>query len=191
MPDPTTSTDEQLMRELAHGQDQALDDLVNRWKEKLISFLLRMTYDRPIAMDLAQETFVRVYKHRKNFRSDARFSTWLFTIATNLARNQARWKQRHPEASLEDTENYQDRIADSSPSPADAAESRETIQAIKAAVGALPPYWREALILSTYHGLSHTQIAEISGCSAKAVEVRIYRARQSLKETLAPLHRAS
>jgi RNA polymerase sigma-70 factor, ECF subfamily len=187
----TNLSDEELMRELGQGLDSALDEIVNRWREKLISFLMRMTNDRAIAMDLAQETFVRVYRHRKNFRPEARFSTWLFTIATNLARNQARWKQRHPESSLEDTENYQDRLADNVQNPADAAASRESIDAIKAAVNQLPPYWREALVLSTYHGLSHLEIAEIAGCSVKAIEVRIYRARLQLKEKLAPLRRAS
>jgi RNA polymerase sigma-70 factor (ECF subfamily) len=92
--------DIELMRCLAEGDDLALNRLMDAWSQPLIAYLIRLTGSDATAQDLAQETFVRVYRHRLEYRSSQKFSTWLFAIATNLARNHARWRGRHPETLL-------------------------------------------------------------------------------------------
>jgi RNA polymerase sigma-70 factor (ECF subfamily) len=100
----TTETDAQDgadMARLAAGHDAALNDLMERHATPVFHFLCRMLGNEDDANDLAQEAFVRVFRARESFRPDARFSTWLFTIAANLARNQIRWRSRHPNVSLD------------------------------------------------------------------------------------------
>jgi len=91
-----------LMQRLAGGEDLALNELISRWRERLAAFLLRMVGDHATAMDLTQETFVRLYTSRHSYKPVAAFSTYLFHIAANLARSHARWKSRHPTVPMED-----------------------------------------------------------------------------------------
>ena len=91
-----------LMRRLADGDDLALNELMSRWREPVAAFLLRMVGDHATAMDLTQESFVRLYTSRHRYKPVAAFSTYLFHIAANLARNHARWKGRHPTVPLAD-----------------------------------------------------------------------------------------
>src|SRR5229473_77026 len=100
----TASTDEQDrsdMAQLATGHDTSLDDLMSRHAERLYHYLLRMLQNETEASDLAQETFVRVYLNRVKFKAAHKFSTWLYTIATNLARDVRRYRARHPQLSLD------------------------------------------------------------------------------------------
>ena len=102
MPTPTTEDDDrQSMVRLAAGHDASLDELMERHAERLFHYLIRLTQDESDAADLAQETFVRVYQNRQKFDSKQKFSTWLYTIATNLIRDRWRWRARRPEVSLE------------------------------------------------------------------------------------------
>lgn len=168
------------MRSLQRGDDRALDRLMNRWQVPLRSFLYRHTQNEQDALDLAQETFVRVYRYNGRFRSDARFSTWLFAIAYNLARDHARRRGRRPTQPL-----------DTAPEPADSRhpfsseEDRERAVAVRSAIADLPDDLRAAVVLFEYDEKSHAEIAGIVGASAKAVETRLYRARQILKKSLA------
>ena len=94
------------MAQLAAGHDAALNDLMERHGEKLFHYLVRSLQDEAEAADVAQETFVRVYQNRAKFKTDAKFSTWLYTIATNLVRDRFRSKSRHPHFSLEPVMNF-------------------------------------------------------------------------------------
>lgn len=183
-----TSADEEedrdLMLALAGGNDPALNVLMRRWSPRLTSFLERLTGSHATACDLTQETFVRVYKHRRRYRPALKFSTWLYTIAGNLARNQARWQKRHPLTLLEPEELHRIEPAADTPTPAQDLEKQERAQAVRQAVLKLAPEQRETLVLSTYEGLSHAEIAEIMGTTAKVVEMRLYRARKELRELL-------
>ena len=178
---PPSDPDTADMQSLAGGHDTALNALMLRWRDKVTAFLHRMTGCPDTALDLAQETFVRVWQARRRYDARGRFSTWLFSIAANLARNHARWRSRHPEAALPED----DSRLDPSQSPDDATASREQVRAVQRAIAALPDDLREALVLSVYHDLPHAEIAAALGCSAKAVELRIYRARQQLRAALA------
>jgi len=184
--DPGLDIDIALMLRLAGGEDLALNDLISRWRDRLAAFLLRMVGDHATAMDLTQETFVRLYTSRKTYKPTAAFSTYLFHIATNLARTQARWRKRHPTVPMED-ENREIRheAVDSLPSPDESADLHERADLVNRAIAALPEDQREALLLFTVEGMSQAEVAAALGCSPKAVEVRVYRARQLLRETLA------
>lgn len=179
-------TDIVLMLRLADGEDLALNDLMARWRDRIAAFLLRMVGDHATAMDLTQETFVRLYTSRKSYKPTAAFSTYLFHIAANLARTQARWRKRHPTVPMED-EGGETRYeaVDSLPSPDESADFHEKTALVNRAIGELPDDQREALLLFTVEGMSQAEVAAALGCSPKAVEVRVYKARQTLREALA------
>jgi RNA polymerase sigma-70 factor (ECF subfamily) len=182
----TTAPDEVLMGALAAGDDPALNPLMDRWQVPLRSFLYRYTQNEQDALDLAQETFVRIYRHRARYRPGARFSTWMFQIALNLARSHARWHGRHPTDSLDrDAEAPGSRPqATNEVTPADDALRAERTAAVRHAVAALPAELRETVILFEYEDKSHAEIAAIVRATPKAVETRLYRARQQLRKAL-------
>lgn len=177
------------MTRLAAGHGAALNDLMARHAERLFQYLVRALQNEADAEDLAQETFVRVYQNRTKFDASHKFSTWLYAIASNLVRDRYRWRVRHPKVSL-DAENeateksFGDSLPDPNSSPSETIQSSERTAAVRRAVAALPEQLRIPLILSEYEEKSHAEISEILGCSAKAVEVRIYRARQQLRASL-------
>jgi RNA polymerase sigma-70 factor (ECF subfamily) len=183
----TTDSDEVLMRALAGGDDLALNGLMDRWQVPLRRFLYRYTQDEQDALDLAQETFVRIHQHRRRFRQGARFSTWMFQIAVNLARDHARWHRRHPTDPLDAKAEGPAARVELSPeaSPADGALLAERVAAVRRAVAALPAELRAAVILSEYEDKSHAEIGAIVRATPKAVETRLYRARLHLRKVLA------
>ena len=183
----TNPSDEVLMAALAAGEETALNPLMDRWQVPLRSFLYRYTQNEHDALDLAQETFVRIYQHRGRYRSGARFSTWMFQIALNLARSHARWHRRHPTESLDgDPETPNPRLqASNEKTPADDALLTERIATVRRAVAELPGDLREAVLLFEYEDKSHAEIAAMVRASPKAVETRLYRARQQLRKALA------
>ena len=184
MPDPSNDPDDACMARLAAGQDLALDELMGRWSAKLISFLTKLTGSHATACDLAQETFVRLYLSRARFRAGGTFGSFLFQIASNQAKNHTRWRHRHPEVSMDD-EFLSETAGGEHAVPDREAETSETEAAVRSAVLALPEDLRQPLVLSVYEGKDQAEIAAILGCTRKAVEMRIYRARQILRERLA------
>ncbi len=177
------------MGKLQAGHDAALNDLMERHATPVFYFLCRMTGNEDDANDLAQETFVRVFKSSKSFRSDQRFSSWLFTIAANLARNHLRWRSRHPNVSLDaeyaDTkQSLGGTLPANNPAPNEEALATERAKAVREAVDQLPDGMREAIVLCEWEECSITQAALILGATPKAVESRLYRARQLLRERL-------
>jgi RNA polymerase sigma-70 factor (ECF subfamily) len=187
--------DAQDMARLAGGHEAALNDLMDRHAEKLFHYLLRSLQDEDDASDLAQETFVRVYSNRTKFDSSQKFSTWLYAIASNLVRDRYRWRSRHPQVSL-DAENgrmetdLKDTLRTAEPGPDEQMQTEERAATVRRAVAGLPQELRQPLILAVYHGMSQAEIAQILRCSIKAVETRIYRARQHLKTALTELLQA-
>ena len=177
------------MEQLQAGQDAALNDLMERHATPIFHFLCRMVGNEDDANDLAQETFVRVFKSRDSFRTDQKFSTWLFTIAANLARNHFRWRTRHPNISLEaenpETEqSLGSTLSANHPQPNEQALAAERAAAVRAAVKNLPEDLREAIVLCEWEERSIAEAATILEATPKAVESRLYRARGILRERL-------
>ena len=183
--------DTELMLRLQGGDDLALNELMSRWQQPLVSFIYRYVGSQAEAVDLAQETFVRVFESRHRYKPSAKFSTWLFTIASNLCRNLFRWRQRHPTVALDGpssdgagSRNFAESLADEGDTPADTAERNDVAAAVKEQIDRLPHDLKTAVLLFEYEDLSHQEIAAVLRCSSKAVETRLYRARNILREKL-------
>jgi RNA polymerase sigma-70 factor (ECF subfamily) len=180
------------MARLYGGHQSALNNLMERHALKLFNYLTRCLQNEEDAADVAQETFVRVYQNRSKFDARQRFSTWLYAIATNLVKDRYRYRSRHPQVSL-DAENeatggaFWESLPDDLPSPRQTLEVEERAEMVRRAVMALPEEVRTPLLLSEYQELSHAEIGHILDCSAKAVELRIYRARKQLRTALGAL----
>jgi len=185
----TSALDRADMARLAGGEDAALNDLMDRHAARVFRFLYRMLGSEDDANDLAQETFVRVFRHRARFKPEAKFTTWLYAIAGNLARNHHRGRSRHPNVSFDalapDTgQSWGDALPASDATPREAAIASERAEAVRAAVRALPDEMREAVILCEWEDLSVADAAVVLESTPKAVESRLYRARQLLREKL-------
>jgi len=182
--------DHSCMVRLIGGDDLALDELMERWQKPLHSFILRYVGNYADSIELAQETFVRVYHHRNRFNFKSKFSTWLLTIATNLCRHHARWRTRHPTISLDDTASI-DEVSDEnlfiSPEeiPSALAGRSELAKLVKEEIEKLPHDLKTAILLFAYDNLSYAEIAAIMRCTPKAVETRLYRVRKLLAKRLA------
>lgn len=177
------------MGRLQAGHEAALNDLMERHATAVFHFLCRMVGNEDDASDLAQETFVRVFKSAKSFRASETFSTWLFTIAANLARNHFRWRSRHPNLSLDaeapgSGQSIGSALPAGSPPPSEAALVGERAAAVRAAVQKLPEELREAIVLCEWEERSVAEAAMILESTPKAVESRLYRARGILRERL-------
>lgn len=173
-------SDEEIMLALQRGEHAALNQLMMRWQVPLRSFIYRSTRNEHDALDLAQETFVRVFQHRARYRAGARFSTWMFQIALNLTRDHARRTRRRPTDPLEEVPEPATDFT-----PGHAVTDQEAAAAVRAAIGQLPADLREAVLLAEFEDLSHAEIAEIVDATPKAVETRLYRAREKLRTLLA------
>ncbi len=187
-PTGSDERDREDMARLAAGHDAALNELMERHGARLFHYLLRQLRNETDAADLAQEAFVRVYQNRAQFDAAHKFSTWLYTIATNLMRDRFRWHQRHPEVSMEaergEAGSILDALPDGEASPSERIATAERAAEVQKAVSALPADLRTALILSEYEGLTHADIGTVENCTAKAVENRLYRARNLLRKSL-------
>src|ERR1700726_4016535 len=184
--------DHSCMVRLIAGDDLALNELMERWQKPLLSFILRFVGNYADSIELAQETFVRVYHHRSRFNFKSKFSTWLLTIATNLCRHQARWRKRHPTLSLNDTpgsdemfDEYLSIAAEEIPSAL--ATRSELAKLVKKEIEKLPHDLKTAILLFAYDNLSYAEIGVILGCTPKAVETRLYRVRKLLAKRLAAI----
>jgi len=187
-------SDEDLMAEAAEGSERAFSELVGRYRSRVLNLVSRLLNDRESSDDISQEVFVRVYLHRKNYRRGAKFSTWLFTIAANLAKNEIRRRKRRRNWSSLDE--LQEQLHDSSLQLMDPKGNREAevdsaqIQGIVGeAITTLPERYRLALVLRDVEGLAYEEIAQVLGIPGGTVRSRINRARLMLKKKLEPMLR--
>ena len=175
----------------------AFEELTTRNQGRVYAYLQRFVGDPQLAEDLAQEVFMRVYKHRATYRQEARFSTWLFRIAHNVAYNALRTKSRRPEtlfnsaagqSSGDSTQfEFEENILTRSGSTPTQKVARLEKQAIvRDAVQKLPPRQRQAVLLSRFEGMSYQQIADVMATSQEAVKSILCRAHKNLKEILTP-----
>jgi len=189
------ANDQSNLLALQQGEAAALNRLIARWQRPLHSFAYRYCQNQEDAEDLVAQTFVRLYQQRLRLRENTTLSAWLFTTLTNLCHNHHRWRRRHPTVPLAGSSNQS---PDASPdnclpadyssdqlTPAGALEQDEALAAVRAAIGRLPHDLKVTLLLHHYDRLSYREIGDITGCSERGVETRLYRARQQLREMLA------
>ena len=183
--------DVQLMLKVSTGDNAAFEQLVLRYQDRLVGFFYHLIHDRSACEDLAQEVFLRIYKSRERYEPTARFSTWLFRIAHNLASNQKRGAARRREISLavqsddSDLRPSQQDVADKSAlMPTRQADSSEIRDVVRKAVEELSDGQRTAVILHKFEEMSYEEIGEIMGLGTVAVKSLLSRARSKLKESL-------
>jgi RNA polymerase sigma factor (sigma-70 family) len=180
------------MQALRSGDDLALNRIMGRHREKIFHYLIRLLQDEEEALDLAQETFVRVFLNRDKFNSKNRLSPWMYAIATNLARDRMRWLARHRNVSIETPlgngdATLSDSLRETGLSPNESLEREERVNQVKEALAEIPEELRTPLVLVEYEDMSQAEIATVLDCTPKAVENRLYRARKLLREKLSRL----
>ncbi|MGC8549484.1 MAG: RNA polymerase sigma factor [Acidobacteriaceae bacterium] len=183
-------SDSAVMLRVRDGDDAAFSFLVEKYNRPMIHYMYRMTHNQAIAEELAQEVFLRVYRSRESYRAEARFSTWLYRIATNLGVNHARdtrhertahtvyLDERDPETGTTPD------VADSSPTVEQDLVREERMKAIRRHVMALPERQRNAVLMHKYQGLDYRQIGEVLKLSESATKSLLFRAYQTLRERL-------
>ena len=187
-------TDVQLMLDVKAGDEESFELLLRKYRTPLVNFLYRMVRDSAAAEDLAQEVFLRVYRARKEYAPSAKFTTWMFRIATNLALNSVRDNRHHKmEISVDQTveanedEQRAMEVPDRTPSVEQQLLARSRSEMILRAIHALPEKQRAAVLLHKYQELDYDQIARILECSENALKSLLFRAYETLRVELAPL----
>ena len=175
------------------GNRRAFDELVERYQNRLLNFVYRTTGDRERAEDLVQETFIRVYRHLHRFDQTKKFSTWIYTIASNLAKNELRNRSRNPLVLFQTIKKNWD--ADSRPlewedntyRPDDLYRKRHLKSMVENTVDQLPEHHRTVFILREMEGKTYEEIADITKCNLGTVKSRLNRARNNFAQIIAPM----
>ena len=182
--------DSAIMLELSAGNMAGFDYLIRKYRKPIINFMFRMTRNQAVAEELAQEVFLRVYRSRETYRAEARFSTWLYRIATNLGVNHARDTRHERTASTvyldepdSETGSTPD-VADSTPGAEASLLRDERMNAIREFVMALPERQRMAVLMHKYEGMDYRQIGDVLKLSESATKSLLFRAYQTLRDKL-------
>jgi RNA polymerase sigma-70 factor, ECF subfamily len=183
-------TDAEVMLRVKAGDDSAFDFLVQKYHRPIISFMYRMAHNTAVAEDLAQEVFLRVYRSRSSYEASAKFSTWLYRIATNLGMNYSRdTRHERPENIMnldepdEETGQSPD-LADKTPSVEEEIMQQERLKAIRQKVEALPERQKMAVLMHKYQQMDYRQIADVLKLSESATKSLLFRAYETLRTQL-------
>ncbi len=174
------------------GNERAFQELVERYQTRLLNFIYRTIGDREKAEDLVQEVFIRVYRHIHRFDRSKKFSTWVYTIASNLAKNELRNRSRNPIVLFQTIKNNwedEDRplqFEDSSSRPDDMYRKRHLRALVEESVAKLPEHHRQVFVLRELEGKSYEEIAEITDCNLGTVKSRLNRARNAFAAIIEP-----
>src|ERR671921_2345317 len=174
------------------GEERALQELVERYQARLLNFVCRTIGDREKAEDLVQEVFIRVYRHLHRFDTSKKFSTWAYTIASNLAKNELRNRSRNPLVlfqTIKKTWEDDDRplqFEDATSRPDDMYRKRHLRELVDEATARLPEHHRQVFVLRELEGKSYEEIAEITDCNLGTVKSRLNRARNSFASIIEP-----
>jgi RNA polymerase sigma-70 factor (ECF subfamily) len=174
------------------GEERAFQELVSRYQTRLLNFIYRTIGDREKAEDLVQEVFIRVYRHIGRFDRSKKFSTWIYTIASNLAKNELRNRSRNPLVLFQTIKkNWQEddrplQFEDATSRPDDLYRKRHLRELVEESVAQLPAHHREVFVLRELEGKSYEEIAEITDCNLGTVKSRLNRARNSFAEIIEP-----
>jgi len=187
-------SDEELMLRVQSGVTDCYDVLVERYKVRLFNYLYRLTGNRDDAEEIAQEAFVKAYIHADKYKTIARFSTWLYTIATNLVRNRVRSRSRAPQLVSLWTRGFGDSdeervldIEDTGRTPDETINDAELSSVINRAIAKIPEKYRESFVLREINELSYEEIAAVTGLKLGTVRSRINRARNYFRQLVAPV----
>jgi RNA polymerase sigma-70 factor (ECF subfamily) len=184
-------TDEELIAQFQEGNENAYLEIVKRFKDRLFTFIYRFVGDRDLAEDLVQDTLVKVYTHRHAYREIARFSTWIYTIAGNLARTELRKRKRRATFSMSalgfGDKEYEEPSEDYVPSKV--MEGEQVEKDIRLALGKLPLHFRTVIILRDVQELSYDEISKIMKIPLGTVKSRVNRARLRLQDMLSELRK--
>jgi RNA polymerase sigma-70 factor (ECF subfamily) len=184
--------DAQVVRRFLEGDARAFTELVTRYRARLLNFIFRTIGDRERAEDLVQEVFIRVYRHLHRFDQSRKFSTWIYTIASNLAKNELRNRSRNPLVLFQtirkqwEADHRPLQFEDSSSRPDDLYRKRHLRELVEWAVSQLPEHHRVVFVLRELEGKSYEEIAEITGCNLGTVKSRLNRARNNFATIIAP-----
>lgn len=182
--------DAELMLRVKDGDSLSFALLLEKHRAPVIHFLYRMVQDRAVSEELAQEVFLRVYRSRASYEATAKFTTWLFRIATHLALNWLRDGRRERGQERLDEEGAEFRarqVRDGEPSVEQRLVSGARLEEVRRAVAALPAKQRAAVLMHKYEELEYSQIARVLGCSESAVKSLLFRAYETLRARLAHL----
>jgi RNA polymerase sigma-70 factor, ECF subfamily len=183
-------TDAQIMLRVKAGDSSAFEYLVQKYRRPMLSFMYRMAHNPAVAEDLAQEVFLRVYRSREKYEASAKFTTWLYRIASNLAVNHARdTRHQRPETTVSLDEPEKETgltmdLPDTSPTAEEAIVRRERLAAIRQRVEALPERQKMALIMHKYQQMDYRQIAQVLKLSESAIKSLLFRAYETLRVQL-------
>jgi RNA polymerase sigma-70 factor (ECF subfamily) len=183
-------TDAEVMLMVKAGDDSAFNYLVQKYRRPMVNFMYRMAHNAAGAEDLAQEVFLRVYRSRESYEASAKFTTWLYRIATNLAVNHARdTRHERPESqvSLDEPDEESGHtldLADGTPSVEENLMQTERLAAIRQRVQALPERQRMAVVMHKYQQMDYRQIADVLKLSESATKSLLFRAYETLREQL-------
>jgi RNA polymerase sigma-70 factor, ECF subfamily len=185
--------DSEVVQAFLDGDERAFGELVKRYDSRLLNFVYRTVGDRERGQDLVQETFVRVYRHLHRFDQTKKFSTWIYTIAGNLAKNELRNRSRNPLVLFQtikknwDADHRPLEWEDHSFKPDDLYRKRHLKEMVEKAVSALPEHHRIVFVLRELEGKTYEEIADITGCNLGTVKSRLNRARNNFARIVAPL----
>ncbi|MBT3605293.1 MAG: sigma-70 family RNA polymerase sigma factor [Candidatus Latescibacteria bacterium] len=179
-------TDAEILAEVAAGDIDAYGKIVGRYRGRLYNFVFRFVSEKETAEDIVQETFLRAFRKRKEYKAIANFSTWLFTIAGNLAKSELRRRKRWRLFSLhrDDESDTGMELPDETYRPDKVAESSLADDQIHDAIASLPENYRQVILLRDVEGMSYQEIAEIVDCPVGTVKSRVNRARLKLQQKL-------
>ena len=183
---PGELSDMDILAEVSSGNIDAYGKIVGRYNGRLYNFIYRFVGDRETAEDIVQETFLRAFRKRTEYRAIANFSTWLFTIAGNLAKSELRRRKRWRMFSLERDEETDTgmELPDESARPDKVAESSLADVQIQQAIASLPDNYKQVILLRDVQGMSYQEISEIVDCPVGTVKSRVNRARLKLQQKL-------
>ena len=185
-------SDAELVVAYLGGEVRTFDALVERYQARLLNFVYRIVSDRERAEDLVQEVFIRVHRHLGRFDRSKKFSTWIYTIASNLAKNELRNRARNPLVLFTamthgwDDEERPLEFEDPRARPDDQFRKRHVRELVEASVAKLPVHHRNVFVLRELEGRSYEEIAEITHCNLGTVKSRLNRARNSFAEIIEP-----
>jgi RNA polymerase sigma-70 factor (ECF subfamily) len=185
--------DSAVVSAFLNGEERAFQELVERYQTRLLNFIFRTIGDRERAEDLVQEVFIRVYRHIHRFDRSKKFSTWVYTIASNLAKNELRNRSRNPlvlfqtmKGAAREDDDRPLQFEDTTARPDDLYRKRHLRELVEETVAQLPEHHRQVFVLRELEGKSYEEIAEITDCNLGTVKSRLNRARNAFASMIEP-----